>query len=513
MFKTAFGRLLVFCFLAGQMLVGSGVKAAEESNHYKNIDDYLQAQMKQQSIAGLSYAIVKNHKIVHENAFGQADLGRPMTPETPVRLASLSKSFTALAVMQLVEQGKVKLDEPVKTYIPWFKVDDKDASSRITIRNLLNQVSGLSGDVEMQLENELSGISMADTVRLLKKVKLTNPVGSKFQYTDFNYVILGMVVQIVSGEHFDQYIQKHILTPIGMKNSFTSMADAKKHGLSKSFAPWFGLLLPTKTEMDDMPNFLASGNMTSSVDDMGNYLLAYMDGGKTDHGQILSGAGIKELQQPSSAATMSRNGKFFAQYAMGWWSRNVQGVPVVGHAGDLLSTCRTDMYILPEQKTGIVILSNTHTGSLAPGNLHVSTDGVISLLAGKQPKQNNNGSKYARYYFIVDTVVLLFLLVVIRSYWNLRKWKKTFTRTVHYKKTSALLLGIQFLGPILMTVLSPNLFHFPSWSFLFCVQPDLVSSLLVILSAICALAVIKITIAVLHLISEGQYRNSGKRTY
>jgi CubicO group peptidase (beta-lactamase class C family) len=123
--------------------------------NFDEIDDDISTRMKELGIPGAALVIVQGDQIVHLKAFGAADVsGRPVTPQTPFFTGSTGKSVTALAIMQLVEAGKVKLDAPVQTYLPWFQVADADASKTITIRQLLNQVSGLPHAIgEKQVAN------------------------------------------------------------------------------------------------------------------------------------------------------------------------------------------------------------------------------------------------------------------------------------------------------------------------------------------------------------------------
>src|SRR6266487_95078 len=122
------------------------VSAAAHSNEpdIAKIDAYVSAQMQANHIPGVALGLVHNDQIVHLRGFGSADsTGRAVTPHTPFMIGSVSKSFTALAIMQLVEAGKVELDAPVQRYLPWFRVADPAASARITVRHLLYQTSGL----------------------------------------------------------------------------------------------------------------------------------------------------------------------------------------------------------------------------------------------------------------------------------------------------------------------------------------------------------------------------------
>ena len=123
----------------------ASAKPASNSGSYDAIDAYVEEQMHRLKIPGASLAIVEGGEIVHLRGFGRARPGgEAPTPQTPFVLGSTTKSFTALAVMQLVEAGKIELDAPVQRYLPWFRVADPEASAQITVRHLLNQTSGMS---------------------------------------------------------------------------------------------------------------------------------------------------------------------------------------------------------------------------------------------------------------------------------------------------------------------------------------------------------------------------------
>ncbi|HET6317185.1 MAG TPA: alpha/beta fold hydrolase, partial [Chloroflexota bacterium] len=167
------------------------------------IDRFVDSERQAMRVPGLAIGVVHGDQVAHLAAFGQADgNARPVTPQTPFLAASLAKSFTALAVMQLVEAGKVDLDAPVQRYLPWFRVADADASARITTRHLLNQTSGFptapssaglaGGDMDEQ--------AIENGVRLLAAVSLSQPVGATYQYSNWNYWTLGALVQAVSAQ-------------------------------------------------------------------------------------------------------------------------------------------------------------------------------------------------------------------------------------------------------------------------------------------------------------------------
>ncbi len=162
------------------------------------IDDYVTDKMRSARIPGPTLAIVRGDRIVYLKGYGRADpSGRPVTPETPFVIGSITKPFTALVVMQLVEARAVELDAPVQRYIPWFRVADPAASAQITVRHLLTMTSGLPQRYETQLWTADDDGALERSVRALKTVKLRQPVGESFGYSNANYETLGLIVQTV----------------------------------------------------------------------------------------------------------------------------------------------------------------------------------------------------------------------------------------------------------------------------------------------------------------------------
>src|SRR5215216_4729343 len=140
-------------------------------------------------IPGAALVIVQGDQIVHLQAFGVADSSRrPVTPQTPFFTGSTGKSFTALAIMQLVEAGKINLDEPVQTYLPWFRVADVNASKTITVRQLLTMDSGIPRSIgQEQIANlDLSDSAIENNVRALAKIDLIAPPGERYEYSNSN---------------------------------------------------------------------------------------------------------------------------------------------------------------------------------------------------------------------------------------------------------------------------------------------------------------------------------------
>jgi CubicO group peptidase (beta-lactamase class C family) len=196
------------------------------------IDTYIRTEMKRLGIPGLALGVVHRDQVVFLQGFGVADsTGRCVAPATPFHMGSLTKSFTALAVMQLVEAGHIELDAPVQKYLPWFSLADKDASAHLTVRHLLNQSSGLSEKDGNRLWT--SAASMEEAVRQMNTLQLRYPVGAKYQYCNLNFVVLGLLVEKISGQSYAAYVAEHIFKPLNMCHSYTSHSAALTHDLAE----------------------------------------------------------------------------------------------------------------------------------------------------------------------------------------------------------------------------------------------------------------------------------------
>ena len=308
-------RLLVAvaCGIALAVL-GSTSAAADDGPDLAAIDRYVRSEMDAQRIPGLALGIVHGDRIVHVQGFGQADRsGRQVTPETPFLIGSVTKSFTALAIMQLSEAGRVQLDAPVQRYLPWWRVADPDASTRVTVRHLLYQVSGLSKATgnAYATSGDTHDSALEDRVRALRDAELTQPVGTTWQYSNANYWTLGMIVQAVSGQSYETYIQQHIFDPLQMGNSYTSGTEAVQNGLPTGHRYWYGF--PVASELPFDRGGLGSGGLSSSAQDMTRYLSLYLNHGRHGATALVSPAGAAELQRAGVPTGLDG-----VSYAMGW---------------------------------------------------------------------------------------------------------------------------------------------------------------------------------------------------
>jgi CubicO group peptidase (beta-lactamase class C family) len=376
----AVGAVLV---LTRKLFAKTGsARLVRDSAPYEAIGAYVEQQMRRLNMPGVSLAIVEGDKIVHLRGFGQARPdGEAPTPQTPFFIGSLTKSVTALAVMQLVEAGKIELDAPVQRYLPWFRVADPQASARMTVRHLLNQTSGLptsSGEIQLADLDNSPGATERQA-RALSTLVLTRPVGSAFEYSNSNYNLLGLIIEAASGELYADYVQKHIFTPLDMSRTYTSQAMAKQNGLAVGHQYWFAI--PFAAPNMPIPHgSLPGGLLISSAEDMARYMIALLNGGRYGDVQILSGTGIDELHR--GVADFSAIGLSLGQYGMGWFVSEIGQTKLVWHSG-ALPDFAAYMALLPEQKKGVVLLFNADHHWMVPVLAEFGA-GVAALLAGEQ---------------------------------------------------------------------------------------------------------------------------------
>ena len=388
--KIAVAILLIAAVVGGAFLAsrpgGSDVTAATgaatDLPGFSGIDRFVEAEMDAQRIPGLSLAVVRDDQIVHMRGFGDADQsGRAVSPQTPFVIGSVAKSVTALAIMQLVEAGTVELGAPVVRYIPWFRVADEEASAKITVRHLLNHTSGLSTKTgrSFQGNGDTTDSALEQAVRKLSTVELTEAVGEVHQYSTIGYSVLGLIVQTVSGQTYESYVQEHIFDPLKMRTSFTSKADAEPHGLAAGHRYWFGW--PAAADEPYNRGLLPAGFLISSAEDMAHYVTAQLNEGTYDGVAVLSPSGTAALHH--AAVSTPETGM---SYGMGWFVGDVNDVPAVFHQGETFNY-HANIVLIPQSNQGVVVLMNAENSQdlFFRGRMGTVAAGVASLLEGQEP--------------------------------------------------------------------------------------------------------------------------------
>lgn len=359
---------------------------APQTDLETNLDVYLAEHMTRLKIPGASVGIVQGDQVILLKGYGTTDAGRtqPVTPQTPFYLASVSKSFTALGIMQLVEAGKLELDTPVKEILPWFQVDGEGADA-ITVRHLLHQTSGFSerGGYIRNLEPDAPN-ALETSIRALSDDTLQRVPGADFEYSNTNFDVLGLIIETVSGQMYGEYVQEHIFTPLEMMHAYTTLDEGRANQMASGFYPFFGFPIPTLAWMPYSLAVRPSAGLIASAEDMTHYVIAQLNGGRYQEAQILSPAGIETLHMPGVSLGND------VGYAMGWltWTfeeaaRGGESVPgAVSHIGTWTGFT-SNVVMIPEKQIGIVLLLNS--GDETRGSEYFRLGWDVALLALDQP--------------------------------------------------------------------------------------------------------------------------------
>jgi CubicO group peptidase (beta-lactamase class C family) len=455
---------------------------------FPQIDNYISSEMADLHIPGISIAIVQGNQIVHLKSFGIADPSRHLlTPQTPMLIGSLTKSFTALAIMQLVDAGKIDLDTPAQHYLPWFFIlpppetdhldidqnPDSNASSRITIRHLLNQTSGISRSTgeKMIADWDSSDSAIEHYVRALGAERMHHPAGAGFEYSNANYITLGMIVQAVSGLSYETYIQEHIFKPLEMHNSCTSQLEAQQHGMSAGYRQWFGFPVLA----GDLPyprGLVSAGYLISSAEDLAHYIIAQMNAGQYKDVSIVSSQAIETLHAPAvPVAPEGYHRQPSGYYGMGWYVMEMNNIPVLVHDGDT-PNFHADMIFIPSREWGIVLLVNTNTVLLGDGIRNLSA-GVANILMGQKPPRAEPDMKtFSLYIFFIGFLGFEFFKLG-RFIFSLRRQnqRNKFVSASWFKQiVLPVLIGL--IVVLWMFIIMPLMFKVP-WQVMIRNQPDL----------------------------------------
>jgi CubicO group peptidase (beta-lactamase class C family) len=367
--------------------------AAQARTPSESIDDFIATEMPSTGAPGLAYALVADGEIV-SGARGEvlAGSGRPMTPDTPFLIGSISKSFTAMAVMKLVEAGKVDLDAQVSRYLDVFK--DRP-SGAVTIRQLLSHTSGFS--TRQGNDAHIDRTQSADALqRQVARIAQWPPAlapGAHWQYSNANYLILGAVIEKVSGQDFASYMDAEILKPIGMDESFVS--DGESHdAMAVGHQPWFG----SKRPLEDNSTHRAgapAGGVVATASDLALYLQVMMNG----RDDVISAQSKAAMLRPASAASPS--------YGFGWAIDANNGT--VYHSG-LTPGVETLAVMAPAEGRAVVILVNANSG-IGFGESAELFNGVSARALGRDD-HSGGASNWGRKSLFLTFALLPVLFVI-----------------------------------------------------------------------------------------------------
>lgn len=367
---------------------------AQQAVPKENLDKILTELVKTHKIPNISVAITNKDSIVY--SFSQS----PRGINDVYLIGSNTKSFTALAILQLADSGLLDIDLPVKQYLPWFSFGNETAEKPIKVRHLLNQTSGFPTQGGF-FDTPTSDISVFEN-GLINHIKTLKPVGeidAHFQYSNLNYTLLGLIVQKASGQSYKNYLQTHIFTPLQMTQSAADYNNALKNGLIGGYQ--YAFFSPFSKQTPIFSDFkVPQGYISSTAYDMAKYLRAAM--------QNTEGVGLSDKNY-ANWLTAYKDG-----YAMGWGETMYFGQPIKQHLG-LNETFNSAMFFMPKQAYGIIVLANTSSGEFSGA----VKEAIILTLLDKSFTPNPSMDNISR--IVVFSVMILTFLGFL---WQFFKWKK-----------------------------------------------------------------------------------------
>jgi CubicO group peptidase (beta-lactamase class C family) len=358
-------RTLLFWLLPLTAVLSSvGLVAARADE----VDDYVQAQMRTQHVPGLALAVIQNGQVVKEKGYGLADVERsvPVTPDTVFELGSITKQFTATAIMMLVEQDNIRLDDPLARFLTGLPDDWRG----VTIRQLLSHTSGVPDfEAIMGYGGYRNVMSPAEIIALAAGKGIDFPPGTHWNYSNTGYYLLTMLLEKVSGETYAHFVQAHILTPLGMTHTRSSEPTAIIPNRSAGYAYENGRL-----ENRDPMQPTASGGAGMLVSTVGDLV-------KWDASLSAQTLLRKSSYEQMWTDTVLTDGTL-SGYGFGWFVSSMHGHRSQEHSGGTAGFT-TDIRRLPEDHLTVIVLTNCYQETADPAALasHIAQIYVPGLAA------------------------------------------------------------------------------------------------------------------------------------
>ncbi|MET8689272.1 serine hydrolase domain-containing protein [Streptomyces sp. NPDC004732] len=342
------------------------------------IDAYAARQRKETRVPGMALAVVEGGKVTHRRTWGTDGDGAPVTRRTPFLIGSLAKPITATGVLHLAEAGDLRLDAPVRRYLPWFEPDGPGATG-MTIRHLLTQTSGMT---------ERDGLTRADrfdnapggverVARSLAHVRTTTRPGERHAYSNANYMLLGAVVEQVTGRPFAQWLRSSVLRPLGMDGAFVDARAAERRGLAPGHRYFFDRPRPFPSSFDG--SGVPYGYIGADIDDLGRFAAAHLGHGGPAARAVVSPDGLRRMHKGTVPVGTTH------RYGLGWRDDTFSelGERIVWHGGATPGYHGT-VVLAPGRDLAVVVQHNAYS-PLRDDQLNSTAFGAMRILLGGRP--------------------------------------------------------------------------------------------------------------------------------
>ncbi|MFJ7735655.1 serine hydrolase domain-containing protein [Lysinibacillus sp. NPDC097287] len=441
------------------------------------LDAYIESYLKEYQVPGASVAIVHNNEIYYSKSWGiTGESEEQVTTETPFTIGSISKSLTGLAIMKLIDENIIELDDPVQKHIPWFKLEDKHVVAQITIKHLLTQTSGFSTYTGLSISDKESKDfgAIKKYVESLTNVNLTALPGEKHQYSNANFLILGALIEEVTNQTYAEYMGKNVFAPLGMKGAAADYKTAYEKGYRSGYQSWFGLPLKSSVTYDN--GGAPYGYIAANVEDLVKYIKLLS--GK-DFKNFLSGNMMDSYLTPHIQTGENR------YYGLGIRISNPDAQDkMIWHSGSTPDS-HSEMFYIPKTDWGGVILTNKNN-QLEEEGLYYLKIGIINILNGDEPVDIPDNT------LILQFIILGFICLLFGIYiYLLLKTKLEKTRK------NGLWAGVGIFCLIFAIVLLPLIVYFlgAPWHAIKVFSPDvaLLTIITITLLAFIGLTAIRIS--------------------
>ncbi|MFL8935170.1 serine hydrolase domain-containing protein [Rossellomorea oryzaecorticis] len=393
--------MVMGCSLIWSLLV-TGWPVSAQGDVETELDHYIDGYVDEYRVPGASVILLKDGDVFYSKSWGvTGEEEGKVTADTPFTIGSISKSLTGLGVMKLVDEDLIELDDPVRKHLPWFTLSDEEAAGRITVKQLLTQTSGVGTYTGLimsdQEANDLSAIR--ENVKSLADVELSAPVGQKHLYSNSNFMILGALIEEVTGVGFSEYMDQSVLKPLGMEHAAGNREAAYKNGYARGYQSWFGM--PVKSSVAYDNGGAPYGYMTASANDMVKFL-SFLNGEDTD--------GLLSEESKSLYLTPHVQTGEDRYYGLGIRVSN-PGSPeeMIWHSGSTPDS-HSEFFTMPETGWGGVLLTNKNN-VLEEEGLYYLKMGIIDILNGNEPGEIPGNTPVIQLILLLVAVLLAGMLV------------------------------------------------------------------------------------------------------
>jgi D-alanyl-D-alanine carboxypeptidase len=356
------------------------------------LEHWLQYRVEEARLPGLSAGIVYDQELIWARGFGHADLelSTPALPDTLYRIASITKLFTSVAIMQLRDAGKLKLDDPITHYLGWFKIRLRFPDAPlITIRHLLSHTSGLPRDDSTPMWTDTRFPERATLISSLLDRETALAPDTRWKYSNLAFALLGEIVSTVTGEDYADYIHDHILMPLGMDATTVRTNDARVPRLATGYTRMDGNGERTLAPFTDAQGYIPAFNMASTVEDLARFVSAQFGTEQL----FLKASTIKEMHRPQWLADDWTWGN-----GLGFALRRYNGRTMVGHGGSVKGH-NTGIEFCTAEKCGFIVLTNatsTNPIQYINGMIDMVAPAIASTI-GKPPAPPPFDSAWHKY--------------------------------------------------------------------------------------------------------------------